>query len=53
MNRGTFDNTGARYEKRVFQDRPVENRYVTFRAFSETHANPYTSVAKSIILDGE
>jgi beta-galactosidase len=50
---GTFDDVRGREEKRVLLESPVEGRYVRFRALSETHAHPYTSVAELIVLHGE
>jgi beta-galactosidase len=53
VNRGTFNDARSREERRVLFDRPVEGRYVRFRALSEPHAYPYTSVAELIVLHGQ
>jgi hypothetical protein len=53
VNKGTFNDTRSREEKRVLLDRSIEGRYVRFRALSEPHANPYTSVAELIVLHGQ
>jgi hypothetical protein len=50
--RGTFEQPRGREEERIMLDHPTEARYIRFRALSETHGNPYTSVAELILLQG-